>query len=55
MQQKHNYDILILEDNLDEEDLNIEDKYDDFKDLEKDLNSNNQFKRYYKWKIFYLV
>lgn len=28
-------------DNLDEEDLNIEDKYDDFKELEKDLNSNN--------------
>ena len=27
--------------NLDEEDLNIEDKYDDFKELEKDLNSNN--------------
>ena len=28
-------------DNLDEEDLNIEDKYDDFKELEKDLKSNN--------------
>ena len=29
------------EDNLDEEDLSIEDKYDDFKELEKDLKSNN--------------
>lgn len=27
--------------NLDEEDLSIEEKYDDFKELEKDLNSNN--------------
>ncbi len=27
--------------NLDEEDLSIEDKYDDFKELEKDLKSNN--------------
>lgn len=29
------------EENLDEEDLSIEDKYDDFKELEKDLKSNN--------------
>ena len=29
------------EENLDEEDLSIEEKYDDFKELEKDLNSNN--------------
>mgnify|MGYP004568559213 FL=1 len=29
------------EDNLDEEDLSIEDKYYDFKELEKDLKSNN--------------
>lgn len=29
------------EDNLDEEDLSIEEKYDDFKELERDLNSNN--------------
>ena len=29
------------EDNLDEEDLSIEEKYDDFKELEKDLKSNN--------------
>lgn len=28
-------------DNLDEEDLSIETQYDDFKELEKDLNSNN--------------
>ena len=28
-------------DNLDEEDLSIEEKYDDFKELERDLNSNN--------------
>lgn len=28
-------------DSLDEEDLSIEQKYDDFKELEKDLNSNN--------------
>ena len=27
--------------NLDEEDLSIENKYDDFKELERDLNSNN--------------
>ena len=27
--------------NLDEEDLSIETKYDDFKELERDLNSNN--------------
>lgn len=27
--------------NLDEEDLNIESEYDDFKELERDLNSNN--------------
>ena len=27
--------------NLDEEDLSIEEKYDDFKELEKDLKSNN--------------
>ena len=29
------------EESLDEEDLTIEQKYDDFKELEKDLNSNN--------------
>ena len=29
------------EENLDEEDLSIEEKYDDFKELEKDLKSNN--------------
>ena len=29
------------EENLDEEDLSIETKYDDFKELERDLNSNN--------------
>lgn len=29
------------DENLDEEDLSIEDKYDDFKELEKDLKSNN--------------
>ena len=29
------------EENLDEEDLTIEQKYDDFKELEKDLKSNN--------------
>lgn len=29
------------EENLDEEDLSIERKYDDFKELERDLNSNN--------------
>lgn len=29
------------EENLDEEDLSIEDKYDDFKELEKDLKSNS--------------
>ena len=28
-------------DNLDEEDLSIEDKYEDFKELERDLKSNN--------------
>ena len=29
------------EENLDDEDLSIEEKYDDFKELEKDLKSNN--------------
>lgn len=29
------------DENLDEEDLSIETKYDDFKELERDLNSNN--------------
>ena len=31
----------LTEENLDEEDLSIEEKYDDFKELERDLKSNN--------------